>query len=219
MDTPWSDLDVALNESRWLDMDVDAGRRSATATFEVLTLPPEGQPPSDARLILVFEPVGRIAASLTHIDDPKEGRRVVELDLADLSQTVRSFGGCPVYGWDFFDRTDDDFEKWSSRLSLDLVWPPGGQNHSIQLFQEGIETNALVLNPDNAGRNLDLRLWFDGVQAFTPSGDQISLGDVAAGGGRWWTAMRAGDPRTSGLVQGGTSWIVPGRADDERADS
>ena len=70
MYTLWSDLDVALNESRWLDMDVDATSRRATATFEVLTLPLKGQPPSDGRLILVFEPVGRIAVSLTYIDDP-----------------------------------------------------------------------------------------------------------------------------------------------------
>ena len=139
--------------------------------------------------------------------------------MAGLSQVVRSFGGCPVYGRNFFDRTDDDFEKWSSRLSLDLVWPPGGQEHSIQLFQEGIETNALVLDPNNAGRNLDLRLWFDAVEAFTPSGDRVPLGEVAAGGRRWWTAMREGDPRTTGPVQAGTSWIVPGRADEEQPDS
>lgn len=219
MNSLWSNLDVALNESRWLDLEVDAGRRRATATFEVLTLPAHGAPPSDAQLILVFEPVGRIAVSLTYIDDPKTERRVVDIDLADLSQVVRSFGGCPVYGWDFFVRTDDDFAKWSSRLSLDLVWPPSAQSHSIQLFQEGIEPNALVLDPDNAGRNLDLRLWFDRVEAFTSSGDQIHLEEVAEGGRRWWTAMREGDPRTSGPVQSGTSWIVPGRADEEPSET
>lgn len=156
--------------------------------------------------------------SLTYVNAPKKGRRVVDVDLADLSQVVRSLGGCPVHGWDFFDRIEDDFAKWSSQLSLDLVWPPGGQDHSIQLFQEGIETNALVLDPDNAGRNLDLRLWFDGVEGFSPSGHKIRLEDVAEGGRRWWTAMREGDPRTRGPVQGGTSLIVPGRADAEPSE-
>lgn len=215
----WSNLDVALNEARWLDMEVDAGTRRAVATFEVLTLPPEGPAPSDVRVVLTFAEVGRIAVSLTEIDDPKEGRRVVPIQLADLSQVVRSFGGCPIYGWDFFDRTDDDFAKWSSRLSLDLAWSPGGHDHSIQLFQEGVETNALLLDPNNQRRNLDLRLWFDRVEASKASGEPILLVDVAEGGRRWWTAMREGDPRTSGPVQGGTSWIVPAGPDDREPET
>ena len=56
-------LNIALNEAELFGFEVDPSRRLAAATFNVLTLPVQGPPPSDRRVQMLFSPVGRVAAS------------------------------------------------------------------------------------------------------------------------------------------------------------
>jgi len=59
-----SGLDVALNESRWLDAVVRGNLGQAIALLEVLSLPEDGPEPGDPKLMLRLSRVGRVAASL-----------------------------------------------------------------------------------------------------------------------------------------------------------
>ena len=184
-------LSVALNEATLLGMEVDTDRKLAAATFRVLTLPEEGPPPSDPRVQIIFSPVGRVAASLRlgRWNDLKA--QVVSFDIDDLLSVVQSFGGLPIYGWEFFDTDGKSVDRWSDRLSFDYRSDVQSSAHSILLFQDGGE------------RHLDICLWFDAVQIKDPKGNDLPIEEFIAGGRRWWDALYQGDERTS------SSGIVP----------
>ena len=179
-------LGVALNESTLLGVEIDTSRCLAAATLALLTLPEVGPMPRDTRVQLRFEGVGRAAASLRrgHWNDPNAPVEVFRVE--QLLAIVRSFGGLPIYGWQFIDQ-DADIATWDARLSLDWRCPEQEVAHSMRLFQEG---------PD---RHLDLAIWFRTLRFQTVDGRELPLADVIAGGKRWWDAFNANDPRTQGL--------------------
>jgi hypothetical protein len=171
-------LGVALNEAEWLGAEIDERRRLAGLTFSTLTLPPSGPPPDDRRVQILLEPVGRVVAVHT---SPAGG--VVPLRLNDLLPAVQSFGGCPIYGWEFI---DVPFAEPSEK-SCDVTLGPGGSRHVLHVFQESGDRGAL-----------QLWLWFDDLALRTPAGAPIALDEFIAGGRRWWDGFFAGDTRTSG---------------------
>src|SRR5262249_50562206 len=153
-------------------------RRLAAATFGVLTLPVDGPPPDDSRMQLLFRPVGRGAASLRNGLWNDEAAEVVSFPLSELLGLVQSFGGQPIYGWEFFDLHEKELPKWASRLSLDWRSGSDGLSHSISVFQEGA----------SPARHLDLCVWFDELEIRRPNGAVVPLQEFAAGGRRWWDA-------------------------------
>lgn len=186
-------LGVALNEARLLGAELVVDRRLASLTFEVLTLPEEGPEPDDRRVRMVLTEVGRVAASLRPGAPGADGGEPIPVEPTELLEVVQGFGGGAIYGWEFFDVHEAQLAEWGARLSLDHVDPRGATTHSLCVFQEGVE------------RQLDLCIWFDALELFTPSGERLSLSDFCEGGRRWWDALYAGDPRTAGhgIVPGG----------------
>lgn len=182
-------LNVALNEATLLGFELDPTRALAGATLSVLMLPPDAGPmPADSRVQLLFAPVGRVAVSLRAGRWDDATAPVLPVGTETLLETVQSFGGLPVYGWEFLDVAEREMSKWGDRLSLD--WrgaPEHGLRHSLLLFQEG------------GDRHLDLCVWFDTLEARWPDGSPVALSELAAGGKRWWDAFYAHDPRTQGL--------------------
>lgn len=179
-----SGLGVALNEADLVGVHIDPASRTATVTLLVLSLDNERR----AREIqLLLTPVSRVAASLRcgAWNDPLAA--VLPLQLDTLSAAVQSFGGQPIYGWEFFDRHDEELALWGDRKSLD--WRVAGAapaRHSICLFQEGLE------------RHLDLCVWFDDLEVLDERGMRIDLAALIADGEGWWAALRNHDPRTRG---------------------
>ncbi|MBO0699664.1 MAG: hypothetical protein J2P46_14810, partial [Zavarzinella sp.] len=184
-----NELGIALNEADLLGFEVDPARRIAAATFRVLTLPAGGHPPEDRRVQMLFRPVGRVAASLRNGFWNDEAAEVVPFSLSDLLGVVQSFGGQPVYGWEFFDIHDKELARWGNRLSLDWRSGPDGLSRSIAVFQSSGAGPA---------RHLDLCVWFDELEVRRTDGAVIRLEEFAASGRRWWDAMYAGDKRTEG---------------------
>lgn len=179
-------LGVAFNEADMLGVEVDREQRLAAITLRVLMLPESGwPPPEDTRISLRLHSVTRVAASLTKAVPPGQQPSPLPLTLDDLLETVSSFGGQPIYGWEFFDR-HEDFLRWAHRLSLDEAFAETPANESITLFQEGVD------------HNLDLRLWFERLTLHASDGTPLDPEEVIANGRRWWDAMYAGDPRTQG---------------------
>jgi hypothetical protein len=114
-------MNTALNEADLLGVEVDPNRSLAASTFRILTLPLTGQPPEDRRVQFLFRPIGRVVASLRNGQWNDPDAEVVKFEVTDLLKTVKSFDGLPVYGWEFFDvPSDQNFDKWASRLSLDF---------------------------------------------------------------------------------------------------
>jgi hypothetical protein len=180
------ELGVALNEATLLGAEVDASTRRAAATFRVLTLPPEGPHPEDPRVQFVFQPVGRVFASLRAGSWNDTSAALIPVTLDRLLEVVQTFGGLPVYGWEFFDTPDPRLGNAADRASLDWRSSPNGTSRSISLFQEGHK------------RHLDLIIWFDSFELFDAHGAPITVEAFIEGSKRWWDGLYAGDPRAVG---------------------
>lgn len=190
-DTLISDLNVALNESSWCYAEAMSDGSVVDLGFQVLTLPVAGPEPDLMARSIRFHlfSVGRIAASLRMGRWNDVDAAVEPFALKDLNEVVEGFGGCPIYGWEFIDGPEKSWNHWKDRLSLNSVFPRGSDEHVFDLFQES------ALGPD---RHLDVRIWFRDLSVFDYEENPISLEDFSAGGKRWWDALHAGDPRTSG---------------------
>lgn len=181
-------LGVALNEATLLGIELDTQRRLVGATFGVLTLPPNGgSMPDDRRVQFILAPVGRVAACLRQGRWDDSAAPVVPMAPSDLLAVVQSFGGLPIYGWEFFDVAEQELPALGPRLSLDWRSEPGGTAHFIRLFQDA---------PD---RHLDIRVWFDALVIRDPRGAELSIDEFVSGGRRWWDAFYRRDPRTQGF--------------------
>ena len=119
-------LNVALNEATWAAIDVDITARRVRLLLDVLSLPPEGVSSAGSRVIVCGQPGepdrGVAAHGLVGNDEAAE---VVPLDVAGLDATVRSFGGCSLYGWEFIDPPEASWLHWRDRLSVDARLDPG----------------------------------------------------------------------------------------------
>lgn len=190
-----SAINVALNESDWLDVRLDAPRARAEFMMRVMTLPELGPEPADRRLVLRCSGVGRVAASLRAGRWNDEAAAVEPVTVESLPEIVRSFEGQPVYGWDFIDPKDEkgnSWTRWRQCLSLDAHF--GGQgDHVIELFQESLTGPV---------RHLDVRVWFEDLSTLSAEGHEVPIEDVTSGGKRWWDGFFAGDPRTQGHGMG-----------------
>ena len=110
-------LGVALNESSLLGVEYSEELNCASATFSVLTLPNEKDPePQDTRIQMIFHNVGRIAASLRNGYWNDYGADIEKFEINELLSVVQSFGGQPIYGWDFFNIKDEEFSKFVGRI-------------------------------------------------------------------------------------------------------
>ena len=174
---------VAFNESTLHGLEFDKSRRIVAVTLDVLTLPEAGPAPSDSRVQVLLQPVGRIAASLRERADT--GAQILPFTAEELTAVVDSVAGFNVYGWDYIDVHDRELAKWGECLSFDWRASPGGLSHSLYLFQEG-------------PRDLDLLVWFDELRVFDSSYREILIPEFLDGGRRWWEAFRTHDPRTRG---------------------
>jgi hypothetical protein len=187
-----SDLNAALNEATLVGVALDVATRRANLTFAVLSLPESGPPPEDPRILMVLHPVGRLAVSYRQGRWDDDRAAVVPLRVEQLMDVVVSFGGQPIYGWDFIDGPEAGFQQWSGRLSLDLQFEDFGRTHTLEVFQES------ALGP---ARHLDARIWFDDLHIFRKAGQdliRIPLATFAADGRRWWDGLHRQDPRTQG---------------------
>jgi len=181
-------LGVAFNEATLLGVEVSPGRSLCGITLSLLTLPESGPAPDDSRIQVLLHPVGRVAASLRMGRWDDDSAAVQPFELTNLLSVVQSFKGLPIYGWEFFDLSEDKFRSWSNRLSLDWHGDPAGMAHSVFLFQEGSVPERI----------LDLRIWFREIEFRRPDGTPVDIENILSGGKRWWDGLYAGDKRTEG---------------------
>jgi hypothetical protein len=179
-------LGIALNEAVVLGVAIDPLRRVVAVTLRVLSLPADGPSPEDARVSLRLSPVGRVAACLHEEPWDYPSTPAVPFDISNLPSVVQSFGGLPIDGWEFFDIHDRTLATWGHTLSLDWNSGDDGRSHSITLSQQ------------TGDRDVDLIVWFDELEIRDVSEAVVLLEQFIADGKRWWDALWAGDPRTSG---------------------
>jgi hypothetical protein len=140
---------------------VDAPARRAGVLLEVLSRPADGAVAACSQVVLTVNQVSRIAASLRMGWWNDTTAQVIPLVLADLDATVRSFGGCPIYGWEFIDPPAESWSNWRDRLGVDVRLSQDESPHVIDLFREG---------GSGKPRHLDLRIWFTQIRITTYRG-------------------------------------------------
>jgi hypothetical protein len=182
-------LNVALNEAAWLGIDIDTDGMRVAVLLDVLTLPAEGPAPDDTNVALLLDGVSRIAASLRNGRWNDTEATIEPLSPLGLDTAVRSFGGNPIYGWEFIDPPEEHWAGWRERLSFDANLSEDPAPHVLELFQESGSGNL---------RHLDLRVWFRELRVYRSTGGEVPLQEFIDGGVRWWDRLHAGDPRTSG---------------------
>jgi hypothetical protein len=176
-------LNVALNEAKLLGLEFHGDRELAAATFAPVALDESGKVPDDNRVQFVFKPVGRLMASyrLGAWNDPDA--TVIKFDPDSLFDKVTEFGGCPIYGWEFIDCSEEPKEDWIEKLSCKFeASRPHGRTHTITLFQEG-----------GGEKHIDIKIWFDDIELFTPQYEPIPLGEFIANGKRGWDSIYNGE--------------------------
>jgi hypothetical protein len=96
-------LNVALNEATWAAISVDTTARGVRLLLDVLSLPADDVTAADSRVVVTVNQVSRVAAWLRMGWWNNDAAEVVPLEAAELDATVRSFSGCPIYGWQVID--------------------------------------------------------------------------------------------------------------------
>jgi hypothetical protein len=182
-------IDLALNEATWWGITLDRPRNRIALGFDVFTLPEGPDGSGRARVTVVLGDVHRFVVSMRNGRWDDDEATVEPCTEDELTSIHRSFGGSPVYGYDFFDLDDDSWRRWATRLSLDSAWLSGDALHSINLFQEHTRENRI----------LDFRGWFDDLVVVDTDQQVIPVDAFAAGGQRWWEGFNSGDPRTEGF--------------------
>ncbi|UGT40428.1 hypothetical protein LTV02_31150 [Nocardia yamanashiensis] len=179
-------LSTALSEATCLGIDVDKQARTLRLELDVLTLPVDGPPPADCDVYLTLTGVSRVAASLRRQRWDDLEPVVLPLELDGLHDAVNSFGGGALHGWEFIDLDENAWNQWRKLLSFDTTIGDDPASHMLEFSQEeGIDP-----------RELDVRVWFDGLSVTDKQGNDIPLDEFIAGGVRWWKAHDLGDPRT-----------------------
>lgn len=170
-------LNTAFNEARLLGFEIDTEGKLVVFTLAVVCVNAEGIVPEDTRVQVVLHSVSRITAVLRNgnIEDPKS--EIVQFSHDKILDVVQSFGGLSIYGWNFFDIDDKASNRWKDGISFCHEMNPLTSTHTLDLFQDGTD------------RFLDMRIWFDDIQFFTPEHKEISIKNFVAAGIRAWEAI------------------------------
>ena len=192
-------IGLALNEATLLGVEFDKEKNLVICSFALVAMDEFGNVPEDNRLLIIFKSVGRFVASYRngHWDD--KNAIVEKFEPKDILEVIKRFNGQSIYGWDFVNCGDYDFDTWKDRLSFDYVTDDSYVfTNTIDLFQEGYE------------KHIDLRIWFDDFDIFTPQNEPVELEEFLENGKRGWEAIYKNNDKMSGFG------IIPATPENEQ---
>jgi len=192
-------IGLALNEATLLGVEFDKEKNLVACSFALVAMDKNGNVPEDNILLFIFKPVGRFVASLRngHWDD--KNAKVEKFKPESILEIIQTFKGLSIYGWDFVNCGDEDFDTWKDRLSFDYSKGDNvGLTNTIDLFQEG----------DN--RHIDLRIWFEDFEILTKKYEQVNLEDFLENGKRGWDAVYGNNDKMSDFG------IIPATTENEQ---
>ncbi len=192
-------IGLALNEATLLGVEFDKEKNLVACSFALVAMDKDGNVPKDNHFLFIFKPVGRFVTSLRngHWDD--KDATIDYFEPNDILTKIKSFNGQSIYGWDFVNCGDEDFNKWKDRLSFDYsTGETIGLANTIDLFQEGFE------------RHIDIRIWFDDFEILTPKYEPVDLEEFLENGKRGWDAVYANNNKM------GNFGIIPATTENEQ---
>lgn len=191
-------IGLALNEATLLGVEFDKENDKVSCSFSLIAMDENGAVKEDNRLLFIFKSVGRFVASYRngHWDDKEAEIQKFEPD--KILEVVQSFQGLSIYGWDFINCEDDDFNTWKDRLSFDYSTNNrNGLKNTIDLFQEG------------GDRHIDIRIWFNDFDILTSKYEPVELEKFLENGKRGWDAVYSNSDKMSKFG------IIPATSENE----
>ena len=177
-------IGLALNEATLLGVEFDKEKNSVACSFSVVAMDKDGNVPEDNRLLFIFKPIGRFVASYIKVHWNDQNAEVEKFEPEKILEIVQQFKGLSIYGWDFINCGNEDFETWKDRLSFDYSTEKSlGLTNTIDLFQEG------------ADEHIDIRIWFDNFEILTPQYELVELEEFLENGKRGWDAIYANNEK------------------------
>jgi len=192
-------IGLALNEATILGVEFEKEKNIVSVSFAVISMDKYGNVPEDNRLLFIFKSIGRFVASFRngHWDD--NNATVEKFDPENILEIIQRFRGQAIYGWDFINIGDDDFNNWKDKLSFDYFREDGqGFTNTIDLFQEG------------GNIHIDLRIWFDDFEILTPKYEKVELEDFIENGKRGWDAIYGNNTKMDNFG------IIPATTENEQ---
>jgi|JI7StandDraft_1071085.scaffolds.fasta_scaffold102923_2 hypothetical protein len=175
-------IGLALNEANLLGVEFDKEKNLVACSFALVAIDKAGNIPKDNRLLFIFKPVGRFVASYRNGYWDDKNAVVEKFEPHDILEVVKRFNGQSIYGWDFVNCGDNEFDSWKDRLSFDYSTGDNiGLTNTIDLFQE------------RGNRHLDFRIWFDDLEILTPQYEPVELEEFLENGKRGWDAIYYGN--------------------------
>jgi|GEM_PF-1297746 len=190
-------INVALNEATLLGVEFDKEDEVIAATFSPIALDEKGQIPDDNRVQFIFKHIGKFIASYRLGNWNDEDAPIIKFEPEQILQKIQEFGGCPIYGWEFIDCKIKTDSMWLNKLSCEFISEhTHGMQHTIELFQDG------------HNKHINIKIWFDEFEIFTPTGEKIELQTFIDNGKRGWDGVYNG-------TASDTFAIYPMKGDDK----
>ncbi|NVK66547.1 MAG: hypothetical protein HWE22_18285 [Flavobacteriales bacterium] len=172
-------LDLAFNEST-INF-VDIGEKSIEVVFDFISMDSNGEFPNDNRHLIAFNNFGRIALSYKMGSWDNENAKILSIEPNTIKQHFNDLNLDSMYGWEFINLGEEEFTKWSDKLSLDLMKREDWKSlNTIDLFGEQIGTPEVTI---------DIRIWFDEMSIKTVEGKELSLQEFTENAQRGWDQM------------------------------
>lgn len=181
-------LDFVLNEATILDLQIDKHNQTVSIWVDVITANNDGSIPDDTRLLFIFQPIGRIAASYYLGNWNDVNKEIKSFDAEEFSEIIRSLQDA-IYGRDFINCGIQEFDYWKDRISFDYV-----VNDTIGF------TNTIDLFQDYFGHQLNFRIWFDNLTILYPNQEKTDIETLLENAKRGWDITFSNPKNSFGII-------------------
>jgi len=137
--------------------------------------------PDDNRLKILFAEYGRIAVSYRKGSWDDENAEVVKIEPTHLKSKFNGLVLDSMYGWEFINIGEKQFNEWSERISIDEINNSNWNSmNTIDLFAEQVGKDEIII---------DVRIWFKDFQIFDLKDNELSKENFANNAERGWNQL------------------------------
>jgi len=171
-------LDLAFNESTINYVGIESN--SIEILLDCISMNSDNEFPKDNRHKFVFKDFGRIAVSFRLGEWNDETAEIVKIEHKELKSKFNELKLDSMYGWEFINIGEKNFNDWKNQLSLDYVNNKNWEKmNTFDLFAEQLGENITI----------DVRIWFKDFRVFDYFEKELSIKEFVKNGERGWNQL------------------------------
>jgi hypothetical protein len=172
-------LNLAFNESKLNYVDITPD--FIEVVLDCICMNENNEFPDDSRIKIQFKPYGKIAISYRKGEWDDKQAEIVKIESDKLKDYFSDLTLDSMYGWEFINFGEKEYEKWSDKLSLILETDLDSKGmNTIDLFAEQIAKDAVTIN---------IRIWFDDFKIFDSKENELTKQQFIDSGQRGWNQL------------------------------